>query len=133
MTWCAPTCLYPLWLALMGAVWPAQASAAADALGEVPTQEPSRPSPKPGMKKASKPGKKGVDVKRKSMTAQMLSADMAAAIADDMLSSDSIQEEGDESSAAEVRAPRSPPNFRFPHPVASLAQGGGGVEVETDV
>ena len=92
----------------MGAVWPAQASAAADALGEVPTQEPSRPSPKPGMKKASKPGKKGGDVKRKSMTAQMLSEDMAAALADisaDSISTDSIQEEGE----------------------------GGGVEVETDV
>ena len=106
MTWCAQLCLYTLQLALMGVVWPAQASAAADALGEVPTQEPSRPSPKPGMKKASKPAKKGGDVKRKSMTAQMLSADMQAALADDLLSADSIQEEGEgESSAAEVRAP----------------------------
>ena len=118
MTWCAPTCLYPLWLALMGVVWPAQASAAVDALGEVPTQEPSRPSPKPGMKKASKPGKKGGDVKRKSMTAQMLSADMQAALADDLLSADSIQEEGDESSAAEVRplsCNTSAAIFSFPH------------------
>ena len=139
MTWCAPTCLYPLWLALMGVVWPAQASAAADALGEVPTQEPSRPSPKPGMKKASKPAKKGGDVKRKSMTAQMLSADMQAALADDLLSADSIQEEGEgESSAAEVR--RTPffaavmpvEEEAFFSSVAAFAQGGG-VEVETDV
>ena len=118
MTWCAPMCLYTLQLALMGVVWPAQASAAADALGEVPTQEPSRPSPKPGMKKASKPAKKGGDVKRKSMTAQMLSADMAAALADDLLSADSIQEEGDESSAAEVRplsCNTSAARFSFPH------------------
>ena len=112
MTWFAPMCLYPPQLALMGVLWPAQASAAADALGEVPTQEPSRPSPKPGMKKASKPGKKGCDVKRKSMTAQMLSADMAAAaaladISADSISTDSIEEEGATTASQEVRTPLS--------------------------
>ena len=66
------------------------------------------------MKKASKPGKKGGDVKRKSMTAQMLSADMAAAaaladISADSISTDSIQEE-----SAEVPAQCSLAGLRFP-------------------